>query len=136
MKIEYNINEIDNAAQTVLDTYPLVKCFAFYADMGSGKTTFINSLCKKLGVSEYTSSPTFSIINEYRGEGDIVIFHTDWYRLKGTHDAIEAGIQDILENKNAYCFIEWPEIAEELLSADCLRIKISVTGKETRIIEI
>ncbi len=135
MKIEYTIDEIDNTAQTLLDAYPNVRCFAFYAEMGSGKTTFINTLCKKLGVHEYTSSPTFSIINEYRGEGDIVIFHTDWYRLKGTYDAIEAGIQDILENKNAYCFIEWPEIAEDLLPADCLRIKIFVTGDNARIIE-
>jgi tRNA threonylcarbamoyladenosine biosynthesis protein TsaE len=136
MTIEYHISQIEEVAQKILMHYPTVRCFAFYAEMGSGKTTLIRAFCRQLGVTENTSSPTFSIINEYRGYNSQEIYHSDWYRLKGVQDAIEAGVQDILENQNAFCFIEWPEIAEELLGDKCLTIKISFINNDTRRLEI
>ncbi len=135
MQIEFRIDQIDTVAKKILSSYPTHRCFAFYAEMGSGKTTLINAICKQLGVTEDTSSPTFSIINEYRGKENTIIYHTDWYRLKGTQDAIEAGVQDILENKDAYCFIEWPEIAEELIPVTCLKIKLNHVDFDTRTLE-
>lgn len=123
-------------AQKILDSFPHTKCFAFYAEMGSGKTTLIKAMCSVLGVTENTSSPTFSIINEYRGRNHLVIYHSDWYRLKGVEDAIEAGAEEILQNKSAYCFIEWPEMADPLLPDDCLHIKISTLAEDTRLLEI
>lgn len=136
MQIKYQLDQIHEIARSILEAYPQQKCFAFFAEMGSGKTTLINALCKQLGVTENTSSPTFSIINEYRGQENKIIYHTDWYRLKGLQDAIEAGVQDILDNQEAYCFIEWPEIAASLLPVTCLHVKISYVDDCTRTLEI
>ncbi len=135
MKLEFTLDEIAVIAAQILTKYPDKRCFAFYAEMGSGKTTLINALCRQLGVTEHTSSPTFSIINEYRTDQDQVVYHADWYRLKGVQDAIEAGVQDILQHPTAYCFIEWPEIAEVLLPKECLRIHLSLVSADVRLLE-
>ena len=136
MTLTFHISQIDEVAQKILTQYPNARCFALYAEMGSGKTTLIRALCRQLGVTENTSSPTFSIINEYIGHHNQVIYHSDWYRLKGVQDAIEAGVQDMLENKNAFCFVEWPEIAEELLDTDCIKVNINFVDTDTRTLKI
>ena len=136
MTLTFHISQIDEVAQKILIQYPNARCFALYAEMGSGKTTLIRALCRQLGVTENTSSPTFSIINEYIGPHNQVIYHSDWYRLKGVQDAIEAGVQDILENHNDYFFVEWTEIAEELLPITFLKIRISPVDFDTRMLEI
>ena len=101
--------------------------------MGSGKTTFVHALCKTLQVTDNISSPTFSIINEYEiPNASNKIIHMDWYRLKNTEDAIEAGVQDVMENKQDYIFIEWPEIATDLLPADCISVHISSINESER----
>jgi tRNA threonylcarbamoyladenosine biosynthesis protein TsaE len=103
--------------------------------MGSGKTTLIRALCKTLGVLDNVSSPTFSIINQYEiPSNKNRVYHMDWYRLKNSRDAIEAGVADILEDAHSYCFIEWPEIAEELLPKKCQRIYLAPTSPDTRIV--
>ncbi|MBK7764194.1 MAG: tRNA (adenosine(37)-N6)-threonylcarbamoyltransferase complex ATPase subunit type 1 TsaE [Bacteroidetes bacterium] len=135
MEISYSLNELNTIATTILQTFPATRCFALYADMGSGKTTLIKELCKCLGVVDNVSSPTFSIINEYQIQGtQQKVFHMDWYRLKNVHDAIEAGVQDILLEPNTYCFIEWPEIAEELLPPNTVKLKIKNDGTYLRTI--
>jgi tRNA threonylcarbamoyladenosine biosynthesis protein TsaE len=96
--------------------------------MGAGKTTFIHELCDLLGVEDTVSSPTFAIINEYHflhGGIDKIIYHMDWYRIRNTAEAITAGVEDALSQKNAYCFIEWPEKARELLPKPHLWIDIT-----------
>jgi tRNA threonylcarbamoyladenosine biosynthesis protein TsaE len=135
MHIQFSLTEISQVAKDILVAFPHARCIAFYADMGSGKTTLIHEICNHIGVVDAVSSPTFSIINEYHTQLNQRVFHTDWYRLKGVDDAVEAGVQDVLEIPNAYCFIEWPEIAEALLPSNCLKIKLSLLHDETRLIE-
>jgi tRNA threonylcarbamoyladenosine biosynthesis protein TsaE len=129
----YTIEEIDEIAVQVLQHFPATRCFAFEAEMGCGKTTMIKSLCKALGVKDNVHSPTFSIINEYVVQSsNKKVYHMDWYRLKNDQDAIEAGVQDILEQKESYCFIEWPEIAQNLLPKYCQFLKISFESAAAR----
>ena len=133
MELTFSLDEINIVAKKILATYPSVRCFAFYADMGSGKTTLIRALCDELGVKDHVSSPTFSIINEYEiDRTKQKIHHMDWYRLKNVQDAIEAGVQDMLDDNTNYCFIEWPEIAPELIDKRVLRISIQSTSPTTR----
>lgn len=136
MILPFHLNEINDVAKKLLEKFPGKKCFAFFAEMGSGKTTLINAMCRQLGVTENTSSPTFSIINEYRTNDGTKVFHTDWYRLKNAEDAIQSGIEDMLLQKDAWCFIEWPEIAEELLPAETVKLKIKMTGEQERTITV
>jgi tRNA threonylcarbamoyladenosine biosynthesis protein TsaE len=97
--------------------------------MGAGKTTFIHALCDYLGVEDAVSSPTFALINEYhflQDERDKTIYHMDWYRLRDTAEAIAAGLADALNQKNAYCFVEWPEKALDLLPRPYLWLEINM----------
>ena len=98
--------------------------FAFYAPMGTGKTTFIKALCEELGVTDVINSPTFSIINEYRAEpsGEL-IYHFDCYRLEQLSDALSLGAEDYLQS-GALCFIEWPEVIEDILPVDTVRVTL------------
>lgn len=98
--------------------------FAFYAPMGTGKTTFIKAVCEELGVSDVINSPTFSIINEYRSDqtGEL-IYHFDCYRLEQLSDALSLGAEDYLQS-GALCFIEWPEVIEDILPVDTVRVTL------------
>lgn len=106
------------------EVLPYGDIFAFTAPMGTGKTTFIKALAEALGVEDVINSPTFSIINEYRAEpsGEL-IYHFDCYRLEKLSDALNLGVEDYLES-GALCLIEWPEILEEILPADTVRVTI------------
>lgn len=129
----FHIQDIAAIAAALMEGYPEARCFAFYADMGAGKTTLINAIGRYLGIDEFMTSPTFSIVNEYPLPSSVSkVYHMDWYRLKDTEDAIQAGVQDILDTPNVYCFIEWPSIAEELLPTTALRIHIDFVDEETR----
>jgi tRNA threonylcarbamoyladenosine biosynthesis protein TsaE len=88
--------------------------FAFYGKMGSGKTTFIKSLCEELGVEDTINSPTFAIVNEYEDREANTIFHFDFYRIKSLAEVYNMGYEEYFYS-NAHCFIEWPELIEELL---------------------
>jgi len=135
MQREFQLHKIQAVAQQLVEEYPSYRCFAFYAEMGSGKTTFIHALCEVLGVIDNVSSPTFSIINEYEiASTKQRVFHMDWYRLKNSEDAFEAGVQDILNNTDDYCFIEWPEIAEDMLPKQYVAVKLSLINETTRYI--
>jgi len=98
--------------------------FAFYAPMGTGKTTFIKALCEELGVTDVINSPTFSIINEYRAEpsGEL-IYHFDCYRLEQLSDALSLGAEDYLQS-GALCLIEWPEVIEDIFPADTVHVTL------------
>lgn len=136
MERVYHLDEIDQVALEILKSYPDQRIFALDAEMGSGKTTLIKALCKQLGVEDVVSSPTFSIIQEYRGKEDMRVFHMDWYRLKGEEDAIEAGVEDILQKKSIYCFIEWPQIAPEIIPANTPTIFLKFSSNDCRIVKI
>ncbi len=107
------------------------KVWAFYAPMGSGKTTFIHALCEILEVGDTVSSPTFAIINEYRSRVARTIYHMDWYRLKDEEEAMNAGVEDAL-NSGDLCLVEWPEKAEGLLPDDTFHVHIEALDETTR----
>lgn len=98
------------------------RVFAFYGEMGAGKTTFIRALCDVMGVKDVVNSPTFSIVNEYLTSGSSV-YHFDFYRIKSIQEAWDMGHEEYFYS-GAYCFIEWPEKIENLLPEDSLAISI------------
>jgi tRNA threonylcarbamoyladenosine biosynthesis protein TsaE len=127
----YHINNITQAAQYILQHIGNTKVIAFTATMGMGKTTLINELCKQLGVMDATSSPTFSIINEYKTATNQIIYHVDLYRVKDVEEAIQAGVEDILYSGN-YCFVEWPQVANDILPADTIFIETKMISESER----
>lgn len=136
MQREFQLHEIQDVAKQLLAEFSDNRCFAFYAEMGSGKTTLIHALCDQLGVADNVSSPTFSIINEYEiADTHQKVYHMDWYRLKHTEDAFEAGVQDVISIPDVYTFIEWPEIAEDVLPSRHIAVKLSLINETTRQID-
>lgn len=110
--------------------------FAFYGKMGAGKTTFIKALCKELGVEDEVNSPTFAIINEYRSSTTAeLIYHFDFYRIKKLDEVYDLGYEDYFYS-GALCFIEWPELIEELLPPDAKKVSITENSDGTRTIKI
>ncbi len=107
---------------------------AFYGQMGSGKTTFIRALCHEMGVIDTVTSPTFTLVNEYRRPGSMPVYHFDFYRIKKITEVLDFGIEEYFDS-GAPCFMEWPELIEPLLPAETLRISITVTPEGERIIE-
>ena len=127
----YNIWEIDKIAAAIWEEGKAFKAWAFYAPMGSGKTTLIHAICELLEVKEAVSSPTFALINEYSSPVAGTVYHMDWYRLKDEEEAIHAGMEDTLLSDN-YCFIEWPEKAPGLLPDNIFRVNIELVDENTR----
>ena len=107
--------------------------FAFYGKMGAGKTTFIKAICEYMGVSDVINSPSFSIINEYRAESGELIYHFDFYRINKVEEAYDFGYEDYFYC-GALCFIEWPELIEELLPFDCVKVTIEEQEDGSRLV--
>lgn len=109
--------------------------FAFYGQMGAGKTTFITAVCKALGVKDTVNSPTFTIINEYRSGKGFPVYHFDFYRINKIQEAYDIGIDEYFGG-NGVCLIEWPEKIEQILPDDCVRVKIIVNEDGSRSLNI
>ena len=119
-------DKIDEAARKFTELMGDETVYAFYGEMGAGKTTFINALCRALGVEDDpTASPTFAIVNEYRSDTTAeLIYHFDLYRLDNYEQALEIGADDYFFS-GALCLIEWPEKIEEILPADTVSVKLT-----------
>lgn len=112
------------------------RVFAFYGKMGAGKTTFIKALCEALGVDDVVNSPTFAIVNEYHSGGlDCPIYHFDFYRIKNLSEAVDIGTDDYFYSGNP-CFIEWPELVEDILPEDAVRVDIEELYDGRRVLRL
>lgn len=126
---------LHSAAKTFLEHTPGKKIFAFYGAMGAGKTTFIKAICETIGTSDIISSPTFTLVNEYRALNGEPIYHIDFYRIKKLEEVYDFGVEEYLSG-DSYCFIEWPELAEEILPGETVKVTITATDDGTRTVEV
>ncbi|MFM2393439.1 MAG: tRNA ((37)-N6)-threonylcarbamoyltransferase complex ATPase subunit type 1 TsaE [Bacteroidota bacterium] len=130
--IRYKLNEIPNIAKMIVDLSRENNLFLFYGEVGAGKTTLIKEICKQLGVQDNTSSPSFSIINEYIGALS-PLYHIDLYRLNKKEEALIIGIEDYLFSGHI-CLIEWPQIIVELIAGEhYVSLQLSQLDQERRI---
>jgi tRNA threonylcarbamoyladenosine biosynthesis protein TsaE len=111
------------------------KIFAFYGSMGAGKTTIIKAICKVLGAVDIISSPTFTLVNEYKTSEAKQLYHIDFYRIKKQEEVFDFGVEEYLTGES-YCFMEWPELVEEILPAETVRVRITVNENEQRTLHI
>ena len=131
MEIKINsIETIRESAREFIENMGEHKVFAFYGKMGAGKTTFVKAICEELGVDDVITSPTFAIVNEYDAMGQ-PIYHFDFYRIKKLEEVYDMGYEDYLYS-GALCFIEWPELIEDLLPEDAVRVDIGVNANDER----
>lgn len=132
------INGLEDYAQAARRFTEFLKegrIFAFYGKMGSGKTTFIKSLCEELGVTDAINSPTFAIVNEYEDRDGNTIYHFDFYRIKSLAEVYNMGYEEYFYS-DAYCFLEWPELVEELLPEEHIRVDIEEGADGKRIMKV
>lgn len=134
MEITFSLDEINNVAELIVAAQPN-KVILFNGEMGAGKTTFIKQLCKTLGVTEATGSPTFSLVNEYETSDNQTIYHFDFYRLKKETEALDMGVDDYLYSGN-WCFIEWAEKIANLLPESYSTITIEVQPDNKRLLKL
>ena len=126
-----SLDGIQEAAQQFIHSMGPGKVFAFYGKMGAGKTTFIKAICEELGVKDVITSPTFAIVNEYTTEPDgKSIFHFDFYRIKKLEEVYDMGYEDYFYS-GALCFLEWPELIDDLLPEDAVKVTIKANDDGT-----
>ena len=131
-----DLDHIEEAAREFIGQMGDDTVFAFYGKMGAGKTTFIKALCKLLGVEDEVNSPTFAIINEYRSQTTAeLLYHFDFYRIKKLEEVYDLGYEDYFYS-GALCFIEWPELVEELLPLDAKKVTITENSDGSRTITL
>ncbi len=151
MEIKINsLEDISEAARQFVSTIGEHRVFAFYGGMGAGKTTFIKAICEALGVNDVITSPTFAIVNEYTIASPFTyhpspltshlspltskaIYHFDFYRIKKVEEVYDMGYEDYFYS-GALCFIEWPELIEDLLPEDAVRVDIGVDANGGRLV--
>ena len=128
------LEEIEAAARQFVEAMGDNTVFAFYGKMGAGKTTFIKAVCTLLGVTDNITSPTFAIVNEYRSDiaGEL-IYHFDFYRIKKLEEVYDLGYEDYFYS-GAVCFIEWPELIEELLPGNTIKVTIEEEADGARVL--
>ena len=125
-----DLAHINEAAKAFIEQIGDHTVFAFYGKMGAGKTTFIKAICEELGVDDVITSPTFAIVNEYTAQGDPV-YHFDFYRIKKLEEVYDMGYEDYFYS-GALCFIEWPELIEDVLPEDAVKVRITENADGSR----
>ena len=134
MEVVFSIDELENVAQKIIAQNPN-KVILFNGEMGVGKTTLIKKLCSNLGVEGATSSPTFSLVNEYQTITNQIVYHFDCYRLKSETEALDMGIDEYLYSGN-WCFIEWSEKIETLIPEVHSVVNIKLLSDGKRLLEL
>lgn len=120
-----SIQDLPRAARVFLQSLGERRLVAFYGAMGAGKTTFIKAVCDALGVTDVVNSPTFAIVNEYYSEKLAEnVFHFDFYRIRHADEVRDLGFDDYLRS-GCFCLMEWPELVEDLLPEDIVRVTLS-----------
>lgn len=130
-----NKKHLPAAARKIIALASGKKHLAFYGAMGAGKTTLIKAICRELGADDLVTSPTFTMVNEYRTAGGETIYHIDFYRIRKTEEVLDFGIEEYFAS-GSYCLMEWPELIGALLPAATMDIRITVRDGEQRIVDI
>ena len=131
MEVNFSLQAIRDTARSLLADTTNYKVYAFHGEMGAGKTTFIHALCEEMGVMDVISSPTFSIINQYKTTDGQTVYHMDLYRIKDENEAINAGVEDCLYSGDI-CLVEWPEKAAGIFPDETLHITITSVDDNNR----
>ncbi|MGE5425073.1 MAG: tRNA (adenosine(37)-N6)-threonylcarbamoyltransferase complex ATPase subunit type 1 TsaE [Syntrophothermus sp.] len=122
-------NDLLPAAEKLLQAYPDSRVFAFYGKMGAGKTAFIKAIGRELGAEDMIQSPSFAIVHEYKSSQGGSLFHFDFYRIKNLEEVFDLGYEDYFFSGH-YCFVEWPELIEDLLPDNVVRVRVEVDEEE------
>ncbi len=130
-----SLSDYKQAAKEFVSLMDKGRIFAFYGKMGSGKTTFIKSICEERGVEDAINSPTFAIVNEYADREGETIYHFDFYRIKSIAEVYNMGYEEYLYS-DAYCLMEWPELIEELLPEETIKVYIEESNGGARIVRV
>ena len=130
-----DLSSINDAARELINTFPDKRIFAFYGEMGAGKTTLIKALCRVLQVTDVTSSPSFGLIYEYRTRGSDSVYHFDFYRIEHLEEAYDIGYEEYIDS-GQYCFIEWPEKIASLLPPETVNVDLQIVENNERTIEV
>jgi tRNA threonylcarbamoyladenosine biosynthesis protein TsaE len=130
-----NKRHLTAAAKQLLEQSGDNKIFAFYGSMGAGKTTIIKAICQTLGAIDIVSSPTFTLVNEYKTSSGESLYHIDFYRIRKEEEVYDFGIEEYLTG-DSYCFMEWPELIEDILPEETIKVRISVDEYEQRFLSI
>ena len=134
--MEITINGLDtirSAARQFIENIGSSRVFAFYGKMGAGKTTFVNALCEELGCDDVITSPTFAIVNEYTDGEQQPVYHFDFYRIKKLEEVYDMGYEEYFYS-GALCLIEWPELIEDVLPDDTVRVTIEEQADGSRLL--
>lgn len=134
MNKNYSLENLPVIASEII-TSAKNRTLLFYGEMGVGKTTLIKEICNQLGVLDNISSPTFSLVNEYKTTKEETVFHFDFYRITDEEEALDMGIEEYLYN-NDWCLIEWPQNVENLLPLESVEIHLSTLENEQRNIQL
>ncbi len=130
-----NINELSEVASAIVNLAKSHKVFTFKGEMGAGKTTLISLICEQIGITDLPSSPTYAIVNTYMNNHNDEIYHFDFYRIADEMEAIQSGLDEMIDSGNI-CFIEWPERILKLLPESFVEVNISILNETARKIDI
>ncbi|MNK25800.1 tRNA threonylcarbamoyladenosine biosynthesis protein TsaE [compost metagenome] len=133
--IAHSLEDIPFVAKELLESIGNKKVVAFYAEMGSGKTTLISAVLRAMGIETPGGSPTYSLVNSYESPYYGEVMHFDMYRLNSLEEAVDAGVEELLYS-GAYCFVEWAEIVEPLLPEEVVKVRITINAAGERLVLI